>query len=949
MKRAATVRNGMVTDPDGESGRRLRVGGPGWESWLRQPGVTTFRVEDGAAPFTARRQSQRGHWYWYAYRRQAGRLHKFYLGRPRDITIERLEAAGMRFAAVTEAASALARDRVHPNREPLPRVRHNLPSQLSSFLGRQAESAEVRRLLAAGRIVTLTGAGGVGKTRLALHVAAALLEGSADPVWLVELAPLADPALVPQAVARAVGIREVAGQPLLTTLAAGFGAGPILLLLDNCEHLVEACAQVAEHLLRSCPDLRLLATSREPLGVPGEVAWRVPSLDLPEPVASTDQLCATPAAAVRLFVERAQAARPGFALTERNAATAAEICRRLDGIPLAIELAAAQVRVLDPEELAVRLDDRFLLLTGGNRGAPPRHRTLRATIDWSYDLLSRTERRFFDWLSVFAGGFTLAAAEGVCTASWVDEAGVFDLLSRLIDASLIQVEPVGETSATRYRLLEISRAYGADRLARRAETDQARRRHAAWFLARAEEAARAFHGPDQGFWLRWAEREHDNLCAALAWSLEHNEATVAMRLAAALSWSWLVHQRWSEGLDWVQRVLALPCASPTRERGQLLYRAIELTVFRGDLTSNRPAGDFATANRLVEECLAIGEALADDEIKWAGSGLRDLLREFGVRFDGLPEIDREEALATLRSAGHAWGVRRSLEALARDALRRGELEVAGARLREAIALARSDGDIWSLAMALNELGDIERARGLHRLAKPLYEESATLFAELGLGDQPNLMHNLGYVALAAGDRTGAAAHFAGALAQFRRLGERRGMAECLVGLGAVAVADRRLADAGRLFGAGEAALAALGTPLWPANRPDYERWLARARTSRAVADFDRARAESGALSSEQAISRAQTGDHLGEASLPASERDSPLTPRERAVARLAADGLSNRQIAVALAITDKTAANHVQHVLAKLDLRSRAQLAARAAELGVTPTEAAVPTPKARG
>lgn len=773
----AAVRDGVLTYRDGELDQALAVGSPTWQRWLQEPGVSSFRVEAGAATYTARRQAQRGRWYWYAYRRRAGRLRKRYLGRPGDLTSERLEAVATHFAASDPTP---AQDLIAPEPRPASSVRHNLPRQLTSFLGRESEREELRRILTSDRLVTLTGAGGMGKTRLALDVAATILQETTAAVWLVELAPLTDPALVSHAIAQAAGIREEQGQPLLTTLAAGLGAGPVLLLLDNCEHLIETCAPLADHLLRVCPELRLLATSREPLGVPGEVAWRVPSLNLPDPASRQPPSSEASAAAVRLFVERAGAVRPGFALTPDNAGAVADICHRLDGIPLAIELAATQVRVLDPRELAARLDDRFLLLAGGSRTAVPRHRTLQATLDWSYDLLTETERRCFDWLSVFAGGFTLAAAESVCGEELAAAAGILDLVSRLVDRSLVQVEPDAAGGETRYRLLEILRAYGATHLEQRLEADRARARHASWLMDRAEQAARAFRGPEQGYWLRWAEREHDNVRAALTWALERNQAALAIRLAVALSWSWLVHQRWSEGLDWVRRALALPAASPTRERGQLLCRAIELSLFRGDLTSNRPTGDLTAVGHWVEECLSIGETLADLEIMHAAYGLQQLVREFGVPVDTAPAQDPEAELTALRHGGDTWGERRALESLARDALRRGELDIAGDRLREAIALARTDGDGWSLAMGLNELGDVERARGRHHRAKPLYEESAELFAALGLGDQPNLLHNLGYVALSAGDRASATTSFMEALRQFRRLGERRGAAECLL-------------------------------------------------------------------------------------------------------------------------------------------------------------------------
>lgn len=943
------VRDGVLTIREGELDRVVPVGSSAWERWLEQPGTTAFRFEHGAARFTARRELQRGRWYWYAYRRRGGRLRKAYLGRPCDLTLDRLEEVSDRLDPAEHGPAAPAADEVPAARQTLGGHRHNLPVELSSFLGRDAEIAELQRLLGTTRLLTLTGSGGVGKTRLALNTAAGLLGVAADAVWLVDLAPLSDPLLVPQAVAQAAGVREEPGRPLLATLATALGVGRVLLVLDNCEHLVGACAHLAEELLRACPDLRVLATSREPLGVPGEVAWLVPSLDLPAAGAdvSREELGRSPA--VQLFVERARAARPGFALTGENGPAVAEICRRLDGIPLAIELAAARVRILAPDEIAARLGDRFRLLAGGSRTAPPRQQTLRAAVDWSYDLLTEPARRLFERLAVFAGGFTLDAAEAVCAGGEIETDGILDLLSRLVDRSLVLAEPQDGPGdgieATRYRLLETLRAYGADRLAERGEADRVRARHTAWLAEMAEQADRAFRGPEQARWLRWAEREHDNARAALAWALEREEAELAVRLTASLAWSWLVHLRWSEGLDWAQRVLALPRAAPTRELGLLLAHAVELAVFRGDLASNRPSGDLRAVGRWIEECLAIGEALHDDELVLSAYGMSLMVREFGLELEELPQVSVEEAQALARRVGNTWGECRGLEKLARQALRAGDLDSASARLSEAAELARRTGDTYSLALALNELGDVERARGAHPRAGALYEESRRLFADLGLGAQPYLVHNLGYVALAAGDCVGATAHFMQALTQYRRLGEGRGVGECLIGFGAVAAAEGRAADAARLFGAGDAALEELGTQLWPSNRPDFERWLARARRGLAGRDFDRAWADGRLLSLEQAIVLALESGTARAATARPIEDDAPgLTPREREVARLAAQGLTNRQIAEALVITEKTAANHLQRVLDKLDLHSRAQLAARAAEFGLAPAESVART-----
>ena len=938
----ARVSEGVLTFDEAGLDQMVPVGSVDWERWLEQPSTMAFRFEDGTARFTARRERQRGHSYWYAYRRRGGRLRKAYLGRSSDLTLDRLMTIGDRLAERFGDTPGVASDGLPDARPVLPRGRQNLPCEISSFLGRRAETAEVRRLLTTARLLTLTGTGGVGKTRLALHVAADLLGEGAVRVWWVNLAPLADPTLVPQAVAEATGVREEPGQPLLVTLARALGFEAVLLVLDNCEHLVDACARLVEHLLRVCPDLRILATSREPLGVSGEVAWRVPSLALP---AGGEDLSADDLAryeAMQLFVQRAQATRPGFALTEENAPAVLELCQRLDGIPLAIELAAARVRALTPGEIATRLGDRFRLLSSGDRTAPPRHQTLRAVVDWTYNLLTDSERRLFERLSVFAGGFTLEAAEAVCSGGAIEATEVFDLLSRLVDRSVVLAEHQGETGTTRYRLLETLRDYGQERLAAYGEADRVRERHATWLVELAQQAERAFRGPEQGRWLRRAEREHDNVRAALTWALEREEVELAVRLAAGLSWSWLLHQRWSEGLDWVGRVLALSGPEPTRERALLLLGAVQLTAFRGDMTSNRPSGNLSAVRRWVEEYLEIGETLGDDELVLGGFGLLGLLRDFGISLEGKPVLSPEELQVWARRIGHTWGECRGLEALARDALRTGNLEAAGAHLAEAVRLARGVGDTWSLAMALNQLSDVERVRGVYPRAGTLYDESLALFAQLGLGPQPNLVHNLGYVALAAGEYAGASARFAEALTQFRRLGESRGAAECLMGFGAVAAAEGRAADAAQLFGAGEAVLEASGAGVWPANRADCERWEDRARRKLSPAAFERARIEGRSLSLEHAttlmLERGAARDAMPH---PAQHKPPGLTPRECEVAQLAARGLTNRQIADALVITEKTAANHLQHVLDKLDLHTRTQLAARAVEFGFSRTEPA--------
>ena len=466
-------------------------------------------------------------------------------------------------------------------------------------------------LLAGTRLLTLTGTGGVGKTRLALQVAMALLDHYPQGLWLVELAPLADPDLVPRTVLAALAVQEQPGRPPLATLQEALRTRQLLLVLDNCEHLLDGCARLAEALLTACPRLQILVTSREPLGLAGETRWRVPSLSMP----ALDQFASPEAVgrceAVRLFLERAQAVQPTFALTPANAAAVAEVCARLDGIPLALELAAARLGSLGMAELAARLDQRFRLLTGGSRTALPRQQTLRATVAWSYDLLTSQEQTLFARLSVFAGGWSLEGAEAVGAGGTIAAEEVLDLLARLVDKSLVLAEEAADGS-TWYRLLETLRQYGQERLAAAGETAQVRRRHAAYYLALTERADRRFTGPDQLRWLDLIGREHDNLRAALTWCLEgdaHRGGAEAddlvetgMRLAGALFWFWFFRDHHAEALVWLERALAQGSAAPATVRAKAHFGA---AVFASTLH------DFARSAGHLSESIVLSRAAGD--------------------------------------------------------------------------------------------------------------------------------------------------------------------------------------------------------------------------------------------------------------------------------------------------------------------------------------------------
>jgi non-specific serine/threonine protein kinase len=761
--------------------------------------------------------------------------------------------------------------------------------------------------------VTLTGPGGSGKTRLAQRIAAEVLDDFEDGVWLVELADLTEPGLVAPTVCQTIGVRDAPGRTPLGALADAFGSGSTLLVLDNCEHLVDACATLVEGVLRACPRTCVLATSREPLGVVGELTWMVPPLAMPSgPLPLAEMLGYD---AVQLFVQRARAARPGFSLDDANASAVAQLCRRLDGLPLAIELAAARVRSLTPSEIALRLDDRFALLTSGPRTSTPRQQTLLGALDWSYELLSPAERELFAALSVFSGGFDVDAVRSVRTGG--DE----EVLARLVDRSLVVAESDHGMGSTRYRLLESVRAYADRRLVEAGAAPQVRQQHAAWIVGYAKLAAAAFHGPEQGRWLRWSEREHDNVRAALGWLFDSHDPQGALEVVARLWWSWTVHMRWDEARSFFGRVLTMPGAEQrTAARGEVLLGASTVAAMLGDLTA---------CQGYLDEASAIGVALGDRSMQMMAQGIGQIGRQY--RGDQGATIDAaQDLLDAALNLGNTWAAIRGLETMGASAASQGDYSQAAAYLEEGVRLARREGDDWSLSRCLVTLGDVERSRGDYARAARLYVESQVLFAGIGLGTDPSVLHNLGYVALAEGDRRRGATSFLSALALFRRIGDRRGAAECIIGIGGVLAAGGEASAAVQLFAAGEAALASMHSQLWPANRRDYDRWLGHARARLSEESFADAWSRGSSLSLEEAIASAS------KTAVPTERGASELTSREREVAALLARGLSNREIGHALVVTEKTAANHVQRVLDKLGVHSRTQLAARAAEFGLS-------------
>ena len=634
------------------------------------------------------------------------------------------------------------------------------PVALTSFVGRARDLTETRERLRAGRLVTLTGVGGAGKSRLAVEVAAASRPEFPGGTWLVELAPLAQPGLVAPAVAAALGVRERPRRTLPDLIADRLGDAGALLVLDNCEHLLDETADLTDRLLRACPRLRVLATSRERLGITGERLWPVGGLAVPPP-GDTSLAAVAGSDSVRLLVERAAAVHPGFALTEATAGALAQICQRLDGLPLAIELAAAAVPALGVERIAARLDDRFRLLTHGSRTAAPRHQTLRAVVDWSYDLLDAPAARLFDQLGVFVGGFTLEAAEAVCATG--GDPPVAGSLAALVDKSLVTVDSASSTP--RYRLLETLRAYALERADPAADL---RDRHAAYTLAVVTSARRALRGDQQPMWLRRLEAEHGNIRAALEWSISHGDAGTAVRLAGSLYPLWDRHGHYREGRAWLARALDLAADLPPVVRARALDGAAGLAAIQGDLPAaaaaaeesarlSREAGDAAGAARalttsglaafyagdnpraveVLEE--SVRQARAAGDRGQAGFALMYLAATALARTDYAAAARLcDEGEADLRAVGDPEGLAWIEICRSGAAWRTGDPPAAATALREAMRGFQSLDHRWGLSIGIQLAADLARARADHRQAVWLAAASEALRHSVAAAQMPFL-------------------------------------------------------------------------------------------------------------------------------------------------------------------------------------------------------------------
>ncbi len=853
----------------------------------------------------------------------------------------------------------------------------NLPIQLTSFIGREPEIVEVKRLLGTTRLLMLTGSGGCGKTRLALRVADGLHDEFPDGVWLIDLAPLSDPSFVPQTVASVFDLHESADTPITQILKNYLRAKNLLLVLDNCEHLIQACAQLCNEVLHASPSLKILATSREAMNIAGETAFRVPSLSLPDsqqmpPVKSFSQY-----ESLRLFIERAQAARPEFEVKDANAFAIAQICQRLDGMPLAIELAAARVNALPVEEIASHLDHRFQLLTNGSRTALPRYQTLRASIDWSYNLLSNAERVLLRRLAVFAGGFTVDAVEGICIEE--DKNEILDLLSRLVQKSLVVVKL---DDKPRYRLLETIRQYAREKLAESGEEDVTRDCHLRYFMNFAQAIAPKLHGPEQMQTLDRLDSELDNLRAALEWSAGEGRVEKGLRLAAALMWFWERRGYFSEGRARVESLLNQPeVAAKTLVRANGLVAASlmassQSAVWVGGSKASRPYLEEAVA--IAREHGQVGKRLCALALTFLSNSVyRDDHERGQAQYDEAWAIVQElndpwisalllhqrahwyhQIQDDYEAAGRAFedsmnlfrslGDKRWVTILLNDIAifiypRQGNYAGARLLLEQNLSYFREIRDRMHICFALGHLGHIARVEGNYALAKKYYWEELGIGRELGsnlLIVDPTM--NLGFCAIHDGELDSARPYLVESIVLAQALDSKPRVANALAGLARVAVAEKRARRAVQIFGAVDA-LRQGSTIGNLTNEAENNQSFAIARKQLDKAAFDATWNEGRAMKMEQAIEFAMAEpDHPQPAkAVPEATREKfgGLTPREREVAVLISQGKSNPEIAKALVVSERTVTTHVSNILSKLEFTSRTQIASWATAKRLTNAE----------
>jgi predicted ATPase/class 3 adenylate cyclase/DNA-binding CsgD family transcriptional regulator len=848
---------------------------------------------------------------------------------------------------------------------------HNLPVQPTPLIGREREVAAVQQLLLREdvRLLTLTGPGGSGKTRLGVHVAAELNDHFTGGISFVNLAPISDAELVVPTIAQTLGVKESPTRSMAEQLQAFLQEKLLLLVLDNFEQVVSAAPRLSD-LLARCQHLKLLVTSRTVLHLAAEHEFAVPPLSLPDLNHLPDLVTLSQYEAVALFIARAQALKPDFQVSNASAPAVAEICTRLDGLPLAIELAAARIKLLPPPALLARLGQRLAVLTSGVRDAPARHQTLRKTIDWSYQLLDTGEQRLFRRLSVFVGGCTLQAIEAICAAldTQPPTLSVLDGVASLIDKSLLR-QTEQEAEEPRFVMLETIREYGREALAAAGEAEVTHQAHVAYYLALAEAAEQAWNGPQQAVWFGRLEQEHDNLRAAMNWLFERGEAERALRLGTALWWFWYAHEHWNEGWNVLERALdrsdgvAVPLRARALwatgslagslghvERGEVLcqeslalFREIGDTKGMGDATFHLAhvafaRWDLAAARKLFEESLVFLRETGDKTLTAWALGALALVVLYQGEYARVHPL-AEQAVETFREVGDATGVTMSLMTLARVVFWQGDLVRARTLAEEGLASARETGATSAEALALALQGEIALAQGETTTARRLIEQSHTLWQEI---DNQQMLAStralLAKVVAAQGDHTAARTAYEESLLRGLAVAD---IAPALEGLAVVAEAQGETTWAVRLLAAAAALRDSFGAPLPPVSRAGYEHSLADARAQLGEQAFAVAWAGGRGMTWEQALTDRGPVTIPGEthptppAKLPPTYPDG-LTVREVEVLRLLAQGLTDAQIAAQLIISPRTVNTHLKAIYGKIQVSSRSAATRYALEQRLT-------------
>ena len=819
--------------------------------------------------------------------------------------------------------------------------RTSLPVIMTSFIGRDEEAASAADMLSGARLVTLTGAAGCGKTRLAVHVASAMSADYRDGAHFIDLTRLDDSSLIPQTVARTLHIAEQPGRSWTEALLAGLQDRQLLLVLDNCEHMLRASADLAGSLLNKTA-VSLLATSRESLSVAGESVYPLRPMALPPSDAATSDISQFDA--VQLFVERARAIVPAFDITADNAPVIASICHKLDGIPLAIELASARVNVLAVDQIAARLDDRFALLSVSSNITHSHHETLQTAIEWSHDLLSEDEQTLLRRLAVFAGGFSLAAAESVCAGDNVRSAQILDLLASLVNKSLVVAFTLNRNEA-RYDLLETIQRFGQAKLESAGELAKLCDRHLQHILSVTEETEPKLRGKFQRLWLDWLESEFDNVRAALAWALERDDIQSGLRIVIAMYQFWVIRDYAEEGFAWTERLMerAGDNIPPLVQAQSLAYASI-LAGFRGIGARQIDYG---------RKAAALAEALGDEgqsALIWARAG------QAYAKGRPAPLLPPERLALPMALAGQAYGARAEGDYQTEYQLYKRNVELyreigdpyylgmqlitcsfsamslqkygdARAMLDEGLTLLRKVGDPYRISMTLNFSGDLARLESRYERARSAYQECIALMRQIGaVRDLASSLHNLAHTCLRLGDVECARDRFDESAALHMEQNNVPGLAECLIGYGAMAIVGDLPAAGARLLAAAVAIGGERVATTWAATKMEYEHYLARAHAGLSDAAFEDEQAIGRGLSLEQAIEFAQ--DVATRVASLASAPRSPdeLTLREREVTALIAQAKSNDEIAEELVLSKRTVEKHIANIRSKLGFSNRTQI-----------------------